>query len=86
MLDSTEAEMPNYKMTLVYEGGPLDGDRTSEVSSMDPETVIVMHWGNPDRYGTQWGYTVAERKIDRQAGTAVLTLRWRALTSVAPIR
>lgn len=83
--DSTEAEISNWKMTLVYEGGPLNGDRTSEVLTTNPETVVVMLWGQRGRDGTQWGYTVAERKIDRQAGTAVLTLRWGALTGAAPV-
>jgi hypothetical protein len=79
MSESSLEKPLKYSVTLIYEGGPLDGDRTSPVLTLNPETLVIMEFAPPGRDGVQWGYTIADRRVDRTAGTAVLTLRWSVL-------
>jgi len=74
-MSKSRAEDFAWSVTLVYEGGPRHGHREGRNMREDPEGVAILEFGDPR--GEQ-AYAIAERQIDRTAGTAVLTLRWRA--------
>ena len=64
-----------WAVTLIYEGGPRDGQREGRNMREDPQDLTIMPGGD---LGGQQAYTIADRQIDRVAGTAALTLRYRA--------
>ena len=60
-----------WVVTLVYEGGPRNGQREGRNMREDPQDLQFV-----DDVGGKHPYTIADRQIDRAAGTAVLTLRY----------
>jgi hypothetical protein len=72
----TEPTADNFawSVTLIYEGGPRDGQREGRNMREDPEQLTIVQF--VDRVGGEQVYTIADRQIDRTAGTAVLTLRY----------
>lgn len=72
-----------WTVTSVYVDGPLDGDSQTELlSSSDPETVEIGYTPTRTPDGREWTYTVRDRKIDREARRAVLTLEWVAIDDI----
>ena len=62
-----------WAVTLIYEGGPRDGQREGRNMREDPLDLQFV-----DDVGGKHPYTIAGRQIDRATGTAVLTLRYGA--------
>ena len=67
------SETPEFlwAVPLVYAGGPRDGQREGRNMREDPHDLTVLQFVEG---GGEHAYTVADRRIDRAAGTAVLTL------------
>ena len=62
-----------WAITLIYEGGPRDGQREGKNMREDPQGLTIEQFGDP---GGEQAYTIGDRQIDRAAGTAVVTLRY----------
>ena len=66
-----------WTVTLIYAGGPRDGQREGRNMREDPQDLTIVQLVEG---GGEHAYKIVDRDIDRAAGTAVLTLRYAALT------
>jgi hypothetical protein len=71
----SESSRPDHwTVTVIYEGGPRDGDREAPVLRNNPLTLIVLDMAAAGK-GDQWEYTLGKRQLDPAARCAVLTLQ-----------
>ena len=64
-----------WAVTLIYAGGPRDGQREGRNMREDPQDLTIVQLVEG---GGEHSYTIVDRQIDRAARTAVLTLRYGA--------
>jgi hypothetical protein len=73
----TSGKYASWRVTFVYDGGPLDGDREERSpSTINPETMQVVWSDTPGTDGRRWAYTISDRAINRENRTATITLSW----------
>lgn len=68
-----------WHVTLVYEGGPREGERDEPLLQCHPEALLCWALGPRDPRGRQWGYGVNTRRIDPASLTGVIRVRWQIL-------